>query len=110
MSTTAAVLALAAFACVHPDDPEQRRWFQTEPCVQPMRHAPLPAAPLIREWPGVGVDAGWPIGEPAGETTRVEWGRWVRVSPNDKLIVIRHSNGTGRTVRSADRSSKHGTR
>jgi hypothetical protein len=104
MSTTAAVLALAVagFACVHPDDPEQRRWFQSEPCAQPMRHDPLPAAPFVREFPGVGVDATWEIGTPAGETTRVRWkrqDRWIRVSPNDKFIVIRHSNGTGRTVR-----------
>jgi hypothetical protein len=101
MSTTAAFLALAGFACVHPDDPEQRRWFQSEPCAQPMRHSPLPAAPFVREFPGVGVDVTWGIGTPAGEGSTVRWhrGHWVRVSPNDKFIVIRHSNGTGRTVR-----------
>jgi hypothetical protein len=62
-----------------------------------MRHDPLPVAPTVREFPGVGVGAGWEIGTPAGETTRVRDERWIRVSPNDKLIVIRHSNGTGRT-------------
>ncbi len=99
MTPAAAALLAAAFACVAPDDPEQRRWFQPEPCVAPMRHDPLPTGPTIREFPGVGVDAGWPIGEPAGETTLVRWERRHRVTTDDKFIVIRHSSGTGRTVR-----------
>ena len=66
----AALLPLAAhagYACLDHADPEQRRWFQTEPCAPPLVHRPLPDAPVIIEAPrlpdgwGVGGGSQWPV-------------------------------------------------
>jgi hypothetical protein len=62
LALVAAASAHAGYACLDPADPEQRRWFQTEPCAPPLVHRPLPDAPLIIEAPrlpdGWGADSG----------------------------------------------------
>lgn len=78
----AAGTAHAGYACVDPADPEQRRWFQTEPCAPPLVHRPLPDAPLIVEVPRL--PDGWGSGSAGSEWQVVGYdergrvvGRWV---------------------------------
>ena len=76
-------------SCVDPADPEQRRWFQDEPCVPPMVDMPLPPRPTIR----VLIDdtpswerPGWPATDGSrvyrGHHGHPHAGLAVRVSPN----------------------------
>ena len=79
-------------SCVHPDDPEQRRWFQAEPCVPPMVDMPLPPQPTIRvfidDTPSWVPEGSWPATDGGRVYRRHHWhghshrGLAVRVSPN----------------------------
>ena len=102
--TLLAASAAHGYACVDPADREGRRWFQTDPCVPPMVHDPLPDVPLIREEPrlpaGAGFDSAGSSWQFAGFDERgrrlgywVERGRAVPFVSTDVVRVNRGPRG-----------------
>lgn len=83
--------AHAGYACVDPADPEQRRWFQEQPCVAPLAHKPLPDVPVIVEAPRI--PDGWGLGSAGSEWQVVGYdergrvvGRWVEAGTSRPWI------------------------
>lgn len=100
LALLAPVVAHAGYACVDPADPEQRRWFQTEPCAPPLVHRPLPDAPLIVEAPRL--PDGWGSGSAGSEWQVVGYdergrvvGRWVEAGTSTRFVSTEAVRVTG---------------